>query len=275
MARPQRGLVLLTGAAGAVGRLLWPRLARAGQRLRLLDLADPIGAAAGDEAVEAVAASITDQAALRVACADVSAVVHLAAISGEADWASLVETNITGTHTVLEAARLAGVRRVVLASSHHVVGFHPVAEVLCQEMPANVVPRPDTYYGVSKAAMEALGSLYHDRFGMEILCLRIGTWCQEPTVARHLATWLSPDDGARLVEACLAVPNPGFRIVWGVSRNTRRWWSLAEGQAIGYQPADDAERYAPAIADVSTEWEALRRQGIGGGFCATPLGVPR
>jgi hypothetical protein len=87
--------------------------------------------------------------------------------------------------------------------------------------------------------------------------------------------WLSPDDGARLVEACLATQARGFRIVWGISRNTRRWWSLAEGEAIGYEPKDDAEEYAEQLiaehgaADFSAD-PLLNR--VGGQWCDVPLG---
>jgi hypothetical protein len=126
------------------------------------------------------------------------------------------------------------------------------------------------------AANEALGRLYHDRFGMEVICLRIGTWFEKPGSARGLATWMSPDDGARLVEASLATRDPGFRIVWGISRNTRRWWSLAEGEAIGYHPVDDAEKFASeylngAEPDLIDPVHHL----LGGQFCAIPLGERR
>ena len=72
---------------------------------------------------------------------------------------------------MFEAARRAGVPRVVFASSNHAVGFHPAVDPVPDDLP----PRPDTYYGVSKVAGEALGSLFHDRYGLDVVCLRIGT----------------------------------------------------------------------------------------------------
>jgi len=268
-------ILLITGSAGLVGQLLRPRLASPGRTLRLLDVAEQAPPASGED-VEIVTASITDPAAMAAACRGVDAIVHLGGLSNEAPWADILAVNIDGTHTLLEAARQAGVRRVVLASSNHAVGFYTRDDAPADGVPADMAPRPDTYYGVSKAANEALGRLYHDRFGMDVICLRIGTWFEKPGSARGLATWMSPDDGARLVEASLATPNPGFRIVWGISRNTRRWWSLAEGEAIGYHPVDDAEKFASEYLngqepDLTDPVHRL----LGGQFCAIPLGELR
>lgn len=235
--------VLITGAAGRIGGYLRPRLRRPDRRLRLLDRERPADPHAGEEVV---IGSITDVQLVRQACRGASAVVHLAGIPTEAQWPRILDININGTWSVLDAARETGVTRVVLASSNHATGFTPRGD---DPAPDELGPRPDTYYGVSKVAMEALGSLYADRHGMDVVCLRIGTCAQRPPDVRALSTWLSPDDAGRLVEAALTTPSPGFRVVWGVSANTRRWWSHAGGEAIGYRPADDAERYAAQLLD--------------------------
>ncbi|MQA96062.1 MAG: NAD-dependent epimerase/dehydratase family protein [Streptosporangiales bacterium] len=274
--------VMITGGSGAVGTMLRPRLARTGRTLRLLDLADPPplagpGPGPGPGPEETVRASVTDAAVLAEAFRDVQAVVHLGGKATEASLEDIVQINVLGTNLVLEAARAAGVRRVVLASSNHAVGFTPRTDAGDGDLPADVPARPDTFYGWSKVAMEAAGRLYADRYGMDVLCLRIGTCAEEPYDVRSLATWLSPDDVGRLVEACLTVPEPGFRVVWGVSRNTRRWWSLAEGEAIGYSPADDAEVFAARLIPEGkvpdfTGDPVLNR--VGGDFCDAPLGEP-
>jgi nucleoside-diphosphate-sugar epimerase len=233
--------ILVTGAAGAVGTLVRPRLARPGRILRLLDTV----ALRPGEAEEFVQASVTDPEAMERACADVDAVVHLGGISVEAPWQDILDVNINGTCTVFEAARRAGVPRVVFASSNHAVGYHTPDEY---PLTAATPPLPDTYYGVSKAAGEALGALYHHRYGLDVICVRIMTCCAEPPDPRALSTWLSPDDCGRLLEACLTARQPGYRIVYGVSRNTRGGWvSLAEARALGYEPADDAEEHAAAV----------------------------
>jgi uronate dehydrogenase len=250
--------VLITGAAGGMGTLLRPRLARPGRVLRLLDIAD---VPPGDD-VEVVRASVTDPAAMLAACDGVDAIVHLGGHSREAPWADILEANIHGTYCVLEAAREAGVPRVVFASSNHAVGFHRVSAATDY-----LFPRPDTFYGVSKVAGEALGSLYHDRFGLDVVCVRIGTCIERPLSERHLGTWLSPDDCARLLEA--AFTTKGFHVVWGASANTRGVYSLDAARALGYEPRDDSEKYAN---DVTPASEVDHTYLGGEEFCAGELG---
>ncbi len=253
--------LLVTGAAGGVGTLLRPLLARPDRTLRLLDVADLPDTGDGAELVRA---SVTDLDAMTSACADVDAILHLGGLSTEHAWADILSVNIDGTYTVFEAARRAGVPRVVFASTNHTVGFHPNDGT---QAPDYLFPRPDTYYGVSKVAGEALGSLYHDRYGLDVVCLRIGGCFAKPLDTRMLETWLSPRDAAALVEAAVATPSPGFRVVWGVSANTRRWWSLAEAEAIGYHPRDDAEVYADEVPAADERFAGV----LGGGFCSPDL----
>ncbi len=250
------GLTLITGAAGRIGSYLRPRLTG---RLRLLDVVSIV------DADDVVIGSLTDADTMAEACRGVDAIVHLGGIPNEAPWAEILAANIDGTHTVLEAARAAGVRRVILASSNHAAGFQPRGD---EPLPADIAPRPDTYYGVSKAAIEALGRLYADRFGMDIACLRIGTCADRPTDQRGLATWLSPDDVARLVQACLDAEPFGYRVIWGVSANTRRWWSLTEAEDLGYRSRSDAEVFADEVPPTPGEYDDL----VGGPFVAKPLG---
>ncbi|RKT87636.1 NADP-dependent aldehyde dehydrogenase [Saccharopolyspora antimicrobica] len=265
---PQR--ILVTGAAGLVGAMLRTRLARPDRVLRLLDIQPPAAAEPG-ERVELRTAAITGPEAVQQACAGVDAVIHLAGRSREHTWEEILSTNVDGTRNVLEAARKAGVPRVILASSNHAVGFLPVAGAGDEGFPDEAPPRPDTYYGFSKAAMEALGSLYHSRFGMDVICLRIGACSPRPNDERDLSIWLSPDDAGRLFEACLTTPSPGFRVVWGVSRNTRRLLSPTGGEQIGYHPRDDAEDYA---AEVVPNRPGTEQDYLGASFTTLPLGEP-
>ncbi|SEG53142.1 NADP-dependent aldehyde dehydrogenase [Actinacidiphila yanglinensis] len=286
-----RERVLVTGAAGRIGRALRPRLARPGRVLRLLDVAEIAPPGEGED-VEVVRASFTDPDAIDAACRAVDAVVHLGGLAGEESWERITEVNIDGTQRVLEAACRHRVPRVVLASSIHAAGFRTrddaagadeVRDATARadpraDLPADTAPRPDTYYGVGKAAMEALGSLHHSRFGIDVSCLRIGAFRPLPRAPEDLAAWLSPDDAGRLVEACLRAEPAGFRVLWGISRNTRRWWSLAEGEAIGYHPRDDAEDHRAALLDSgafdAAEFDpaAARNVRVGGNFCTMPLG---
>ena len=243
------GLVLVTGAAGRIGTVLRGGLPERGWALRSLDVVPIPDPRPGEEDV---VADVSDLAAMVDATQGASAVVHLAGIAGESTWPAILHANIQGTYAVLEAARRAGVSRVVLASSNHATGYTPRPEdgLLREE---DAPPRPDTYYGVSKVTMEALGSLYVDRYGLDVVCLRIGSAFHEPTTVRHLSTWLSPADTVSLVDAALRAPSPGFAVVWGVSANTRRWWDLTAARALGYEPADDAEVYAEALIEAAGE----------------------
>jgi NAD(P)-dependent dehydrogenase (short-subunit alcohol dehydrogenase family) len=265
--------ILITGASGLMGRMLRERLARPGRVLRLVDIEEAVPAAPG-ESVEIITADITDLDAMRAACANVTAVVHLGGIPTEDTWERILHVNVLGCRQVLEAARLSGVPRVVLASSNHAVGMFERTESL----PSDIAPRPDTLYGWSKAAIEALGHLYVDRHGMDVIALRIGTCLDEPDTVRALSTWLSPDDAGRLVNACLDAPSPGFRIVWGLSANTRGWWSQDAGRELGYRPVDDAERYAWKVLGAAPEPDPLVDEDlarVGGPFCRIPVGERR
>lgn len=267
--------LVITGASGKIGRLLRERLARPGRTLRLLDVVSPAPAGPGED-VEVITSTVTDLGALQEAFTGADTIIHLGGQSRESDIDDVLHNNAYGAYCVFEAARRAGVRRVVFASSNHVAGFHDRAEAPSGGIPADAPGRPDTLYGWSKAAGEAMASLYHDRFGIDVICLRIGMCMPQPSDIRALALWLSPDDAARLFEACLAVESPGFRHVWGISRNTRRFLSLSEGEALGYHPKDDSEAYADSVVGDATPDYAndlvLRR--IGGQWCDVPLGEP-
>lgn len=264
--------VLITGAAGRIGSMLRPRLARPGRVLRLLDQAE---ITTGDPAAaeEVITGSLTDASMMRAACDGVDAVVHLGGYPVEQSFADILQVNVVGTQVVLEAAREQGVPRVVLASSNHAVGF---AERGDAAAPDDLAPRPDTWYGWGKTAMESMGRLYADRFGMDVVCLRIGSCAEEPFDVRSLSTWLSPGDAGRLCEAALDPAVRGFHLVWGVSANTRSWWSADGGASIGFHPVDDAEPWAPRLLarpDARPD-EAIELRRVGGAFPTAPLGEP-
>jgi uronate dehydrogenase len=231
--------ILITGAAGRIGTMLRPRLARPGRVLRLLDVA-PVPSPGPDE--EIVAGSVTNLPAMIEACSGIDAVIHLGGISTEAPWDQILAVNINGTRNAFEAARRAGVPRVIFASSNHAVGFAPRESF---PVPDYAFPVPDSYYGVSKVAGEALAAMYNHRYQIDAISIRILSCYETPQTARMLSTWLSPDDAGRLFEACLTIPSPGCRVIYGVSANTRGGWvSLDEARALGYNPLDDAEAYA-------------------------------
>jgi uronate dehydrogenase len=234
------GRVLLTGAAGTLGRGLRVGLAPHCRVLRVSDIT-PLAPAAAHEELQPC--PLQDAAAVQLLLQGVDAVVHFGGIPTEAPFSALLPANIEGVFNLYEAARLQGVRRIVLASSNHVVGAYEQSLTLGATAP----PRPDTLYGATKLWAETLARLYWDRHGIESICLRIGSATPEPQNRRMLATWISPGDLLRLVLAALTVPSPGFRVVYGISANARPLWDPAPGAAIGYQPQDSAEPWRAAI----------------------------
>jgi uronate dehydrogenase len=255
---------LLTGGSGEIATFTRPHLRERGWTLRLLDPAEPPALEAGESWVEA---SILDLDAVTEAARGADVLVHYAAHRAERPWADILSLNIDGTRTVLEAAHRAGVRRVLLASSVHAVGFTPTPGLVDVPVPP---PRPDTYYGVSKAALEALGSLYADKHDMAVVSARIINATTEPHGPAARTLWFSPGDSARLVAAVAALDQPGHRIVWGVSAGAGEWVDLEPGFAIGYRPVDDGREPGDDLAAALREDPAAAR--IGGGFTSWPLG---
>jgi uronate dehydrogenase len=249
--------VVITGAAGRIGTALRASLPEYGWTLRCLDRTAGDGIVIGD---------VTSPDDLDAIVAGADAILHLAGQPTEAPWPVIRDANLDGTYQVFEAARRHGVGRVVYASSNHAVGFTP----LDGELPADIPPRPDTLYGVSKVFGEALGRYYVDRYDLQVACLRIGTFAERPPDLRSLSTWLSPADCTRLVDACLRSEALTYSIVWGISANTRRTWSLEAGYALGYFPAEDAELWAGSLPDTQAyPSDAF----VGGGFTSEGFGI--
>ncbi|MFI1795805.1 NAD-dependent epimerase/dehydratase family protein [Streptomyces sp. NPDC020379] len=258
---PTSRTVLVTGAAGGIGTFLRELLPGHGHRLRLFDRR-PVEGEPG-----AVTAELHDDKALRAAMAGVDAVVHLAGIPLEAPFEEILRSNIEGTYRLYEAARLEGVRRVVLASSNHAVGFTPVPAEGAPPVPVTTPHRPDTFYGLSKCFGEDLAALYWHRHGIESVCLRIGSCFRAPRSARMLATWLSPGDCARLAHAALTAEGVGHTVVYGSSANTRLWWDLSGARALGYEPLDDSEPYAAELLAAEDGGPRPGDAWLGGPFC--------
>lgn len=232
--------LLLTGAAGGLGRELRGRLKRYCDTLRLSDIADLGTAAAGEELQPA---RLEDRAAVAELVKGVDAIVHLGGVSVEAPFDPILQANIVGVFNLYEAARIHGVKRIVFASSNHVTGFYRQDEVIDVDAPM----RPDGLYGVSKAFGENLSRFYFDRYGIETACLRIGSSFPEPKDRRMLATWMSFDDLERLVVSCLTAPIVGHSVIYGMSDNRTKWWDNTRAAHLGYVPQDSSEPFRAAV----------------------------
>ena len=244
--------VLITGMAGQIGGIIRRELSER-YELSGIDHVD----------VESVPMTLGDIANLNdilPAFEGIDAVVHLGADpSPRASWESVLSSNIIGTRNVYEASRLSGVRRVVFASSNHTVGNFPlrqdpykaVYDGRLEEVRRPFAPltadllRPDSYYGVSKAFGESLGSFFHDEYGISVICLRIG-WVMtpdDPTFSpAALSLWLSHSDTAQLIQKSIdAPPSVGFAVVNGESDNSLSIWDIeTTRQVLGYEPEDGA-----------------------------------
>jgi NAD+ dependent glucose-6-phosphate dehydrogenase len=249
--------VLVTGAEGTIGTAVREHLAG---RFELVSLT------LTPQEFPSHVADISDLDAIRPAFQDVDAVVHLAASADlEASWEDVLRNNIVGTYNVFEAARQAGVARLVYPSSNHVVGMYELDGAPGiydtsdeRRYDHTTEHRPDSLYGVSKAYGEALGRMYMERHGLRVFCLRIGAVRahDDPTEAtavplidldaegqrnRLRAVWLSRRDCAELIGRCLEVEDVSWAIVYGVSGNPRRFWDLEHArELLGWEPEDAA-----------------------------------
>jgi len=228
--------LLLTGAAGGLGRVLRPRLKPHCTSLRVSDITDLGPAGAGEEVMPV---RLEDKAAVDALLQGVDAVVHLGGVSTEHSFEEILPANISGIYHLYEAARRHGVRRIVFASSNHVIGFYRQDEVIDARVPV----RPDGYYGLSKAFGENLAQFYWDRYGIETVSIRIGSSFPEPKDRRMLATWLSYDDLERLVVASLTAPVVRHTIVYGMSDNETVWWDNTQARHLGWRPRDSSEPF--------------------------------
>jgi uronate dehydrogenase len=241
--------VLLTGAAGSIGRVLTVGLADRGHDVVGLDrVPQPDGTEGVWHTADcADPDAVADVFDAEFADSSLDAVVHMAGHPGEGSLPDSLTSHVVTTAALLDAMVEHGVTRFVYGGSNHAVGRTPRAGLPDGLLTADTRLRPDTFYGVAKASAEALMSLYADRHGLDVVSCRIGSFLPEPQTVRNLATWLSHDDCVRMVEAALTTPAPGFAVLYGISRNTRAWWDLAPGRALGYDPVDDAEDWADRI----------------------------
>lgn len=250
MVRPN---LLITGVSGLIGNILLNAL-RDSYEIYGLDKKPT------ESCPNFFNTDITDFEAVKVVfqnLSDLRFVVHLAGDPREdADWETVWKDNIHGTWNVYAAAQEHGnVRRIVFASSNHVTGAYEWDWLNMRDagekLTATDLIRPNGPYGISKQTGEAIARYYYDRYGLESVCLRIGTVNPDPglpTIERHLGSWLSHDDLVTLVKRALDADEdfPGFGIYYGVSDNRHRFWDLSDAtMELGYQPNDNASDFWP------------------------------
>ena len=251
--------VLLTGASGALGRVLTKGLA--GFALRLTDVAPfPDERPAGASFTRA---DLEDGVALLRLAEGCGTILHFGGASTDRPFEEVIGPNVRGLFHVFEAARRERAR-VMFASSNHAIGFHERSE----RLDADCAYRPDSYYGLSKAYGELMGRLYWDKHGVESVSVRIGSCFPEPVDARMLATWLSYADLVRLAERCILAERTGCAMVWGASANARGFWGQDDRDLLGWSPQDSADVFAEKLAGLVTD-DPVTERYQGGAYSAT------
>lgn len=247
--------VLLTGAAGALGRVVARGLAALGWRLVLTDIvAFPDAVPAGCRFVRA---DLNDGVAILRLAEGCGMILHFGGVSVERPFEEVFGPNIRGLFHVYEAARRERAR-VLFASSNHAIGFHERGEALDDDCAL----LPDGYYGLSKAYGELMGRMYWFKHGVENINVRIGSSFPEPVDARMLSTWLSYDDLVRLCVRATLAKQVESCVIWGASANSRTYWRGDARDALGWAPRDSADGYAGQMAGkVSGDAVVERYQG--------------
>jgi len=237
-----RRRVLVTGANGRIGRFLVPALLDANFDVTALDI---VASPDADVRARHLRVDMNDREEIRRALTGQDVLIHLAANPLAQEWSEVGVANITGAVSVMEAAGEIGVGKLIFASSIHICGYAKVGD----RFHANTPLSPDGPYGVSKAFGEAVARHVHERFGSDVVVLRIGTCRPKPLTLRERTTWIRPDDFSRLVLACLKADVTGCRMLWGFSANSFANIDRTDWHAVGYRPQDDTERYFGELTD--------------------------
>jgi uronate dehydrogenase len=263
--------IAITGAAGNVGCSIRSELLARGYELLLVDIREIANCAKGEHSN---VVDITDQVQLEKSIAGCDAVIHLASCTTDAPWAEQLHLSALGTICLFDAARAVGIKRIIYASSHHVVGLHP-RPTSGSPIGVNVVLRPDSRYAVGKAFGESLAAMYAYKFGMEVMAIRIGNVNKRPLDRRRLGGWISERDFGQLVEVGIEHPNLVFSIVYGISDATGRHYDNKTAYDLGYVPQDgrSSETFEatieiedPAPRSGSDAANSAFELSLGGGF---------
>ena len=257
--------ILVTGAAGIVGTALRPILRESYQSILLSDIVE-LNNLAENESFHSC--DLTDLETLTSLTKQADGVVHLGGLVGaNYTFEETLTANIMGTHCVFEAAKLAGIKRVINASSHHAVGFTPRGRTIDHATP----PRPNSEYALTKAYGEAAASYYADNFGLEILSIRIGYVGDDVSTERRMFTWISPRDLAQLIEIGFTWKDLHHEIVYGVSESPEpAFFDNSNAIAMGYQPLDRAADHVTdsSLLQYQPKLDSIEEGVVGAGFAS-------
>ncbi len=245
--------LLVTGANGGVAKLIRPLLADIAHEIRLSDISDVTNLAEHETFIKA---DLADYDQVKQMVAGVNAILHLGGISTEHSWDDILQANIIGVHNLYRAALNSGKPRIIFASSNHTVGAYSFNEVL----DANALPRPDSYYGVSKVFGESVARMYFEKYGLESAIVRIGSCFEKPVDPRMLYTWFSARDFVGLTETIVNATQLNCPIVYGRSNNSRHFWDNSLTNDLGWQPQDSSDIF---VSEVNTPENLKKAQKSG------------
>ena len=258
--------LLMTGAAGGLGRAMRGRMGKFADIVRVSDI---VGLGDADANEEVVQCDLGDADAVMKLVEGCDGIVHLGGISVEDKFSKILNANLLGLYNLYGAARAHGHPRILFASSNHTVGYYRQD----QNIDATDPMKPDGLYGVSKCFGEALASMYHDKFGQETALVRIGSCMEKPKNHRMLSTWMSYDDFESMIGCIFRAPMLGCPVIWGISDNDSKWWDNSHAAYLGWRPKGNAERYRAeldaAMAVPAKDHPLAVYQG--GAFTADPI----
>jgi len=245
----QKRRILVTGAGGNIGSY-FAEHSHHRYTLRLMVQKMDKSATILKSCGEVVAADLSDLERMKQVCQGIDTVVHLAGdASPSATWQSLLDANIIGAYHLFVAAKAAGCRRVIYASSIHAVSGYPADYQVHTADPVN----PGDLYGVSKCFGEALARYMAEREGLSAICLRIGAF-QPRQAARDedslemLDAWVSQRDLNQLIERCIDVDHLKFAVFHGLSDNRFKRLDITDArELVGYAPEDDLTEEHPIL----------------------------
>ena len=250
--------VLITGASGLIGGLT---IAGLGDKYEFSGLSRR--AVAG---IPHLQADITDAEGIKPAFKGIHTVLHLAAATGGdewLEWAPTMAKTVNGTLNVYEAAREAGVKRVVFMSS----GCCQLAYEWDKSKPYGTLAngpddqipetwemvdldwpvRPDSPYAVGKLFGENCGQFYADKHGISTLVIRLGAVLKEdrPLIRRQMPGFLSQSDCVQMIDKCISAPDDlKYDIFNALSENKYRWRSTEHSKKVlGWKPTGSAEQH--------------------------------
>lgn len=259
--------LLLTGAAGGVGKAIRPLLKGIAEKIVLSDMADVADLAPHETFIRC---ELSNREEVDAAVAGVDGIIHLGGISIERPFELILKGNIEGVYNLYEAARHNGQPRIVFASSNHTIGYYRRDE----KLDGKTLSRPDSLYGVSKCFGENLASFYFNKFGQETVSVRIGSLTPKPETTRMLATWLSARDFVSLCARAFEAPRLGNAVVYGASDNPESWWDNSHAAFLGWQPQDSSATWRAEVLAEAGKLDPTDPEHIYQGGVFTKLGHP-